>query len=82
MPYSSHPVPGWKDKTPLLPHGSCCKETQPDIPFSLGASEPPGSPSGKFSGVAVGSVNAVGIVKLIYVLPYCNWTGLSIVIHQ
>lgn len=69
-------------KLPYLPHGSCCKETQPDTPFSLGASELPGSSSGKFRAVAVGSVSAVGFVKLIYVLHYSNWTRLSIVIHQ
>lgn len=69
-------------KLSYLPHGSCCKETQPDSPFSLGASEPLGSTSGKFSAVAMGSVNAVGCVKLNYVLHYNNWIRLSIVIHQ
>lgn len=65
-----------------LPHGSCCREAQPDTPFSLGASELPGSSSSKFSAIAVGNVNAVGFVKLIYVLHYSDWTRPSVVIHQ
>lgn len=64
-------------KLPYLPRGSCCKETQPDTSFSLGASEPLGSTSGKFSAVAVGSINALDCVKLIYVLHYNNWIRLS-----